>query len=247
VSARRFFVEGVREVGSIVEIDGSDAHKIVRVLRLRDGDAIEVIDSTGTLFAASIAIDGARVRARVESRTTRADVSDASLEIDVAQAMPKGRKMDAVVEKTTELGVAAILPYYCERTVARNASDAKLERWRRIAKSAAQQSGRVSVPEVRAALPTFESLLERFGEYDAVLFPWELAPPALLRDSLPSLLDGARRALIVIGPEGGFAHEEAEKARLRGAALLWLGPRILRTETAAMALLAIVDAFTQRA
>jgi 16S rRNA (uracil1498-N3)-methyltransferase len=249
VSARRFFVEGVCETGASVEIAGSDARKIVRVLRLAAGDAIEVIDSAGTVFAATIAIDGMRVRATLKGTEAFEDPAGpagaGSLCFDLAQALPKGAKMDFIVEKTTELGISAILPFCSERTIARDAGVAKVERWRRLAKAAAQQCGRRSIPQVEAALPSFDALLERFDEYDVVLFPWELSAHSLLRDTLPELLAGVRRALIVVGPEGGFTHDEAETARSRGAALVWMGPRILRTETAAMALLAIADALTQ--
>ncbi len=249
MSARRFFVEGVCETGASVEIAGSDARKIVRVLRLVDGDAIEVIDSAGTVFAASIAIDGTLVRATLDAAGTSEDPASGadtdSPRFDVAQALPKSAKMDFIVEKTTELGVGAILPFRSERTVARDAGDAKVQRWRRLARAAAQQCGRRSIPQIGAVLPSFDALLERFDDYGVVLFGWELAPRTLLRDVLPDLLGGVRRALIVVGPEGGFTHDEAEAARARGAALVWMGPRILRTETAAMALLAIADALTQ--
>lgn len=243
MSARRFFVEGVRVPGESITLAGSDAHKVVHVLRLRAGDALEVADSAGALF--SVRIDDVRdgsVRATVvEPIAAVSPAADAALRIDVAQAVPKGQKMDFVVEKTTELGAAAILPFYCERTVVHDVGGAKLERWRRLAKTAAQQSGRRDVPPVHDALG-FHALLARFHDYDAVLFPWELAPRTPLRETLPPLLRGARRAMIAIGPEGGFAHHEAEAAVAHGAHLLWLGSRILRTETAALALLAVIDA-----
>jgi 16S rRNA (uracil1498-N3)-methyltransferase len=249
VPARRFFVGGVREAGDRVEIAGSDAQKIVRVLRLGDGDRIELVDSAGTLFAASLSLDGTRVRARLDrveaAHGPAGDPPAALLRFDVAQAVPKGAKMDFIVEKATELGAGAMLPFRSERTIARDGGDAKVERWRRLAKSAAQQCGRRTLMRVDPVLPSLPALFERFGDYDAVLFAWELAPRVLLREALPDLLRKAGRALIVIGPEGGFTHDEAEAARAHGAALLWMGPRILRTETAALALLAVADALTQ--
>jgi 16S rRNA (uracil1498-N3)-methyltransferase len=243
----RFFVEGVRELGACVEIGGSDGRKIVRVLRLADGGSIEIVDSAAKLFAASLAIDGERVRATLDAELPGSvdDAVDAVPSFDVAQALPKGAKMDFIVEKTTELGVDAILPFRCERTIARDAGDAKHERWRRLAKTAAQQCGRRTVPQIHAVLSSFEALLERFDAYDAVLFGWELAPHVRMLDALPDALRAVNRVLLVIGPEGGFTHAEAEAARAHGATLIWLGPRILRTETAAMALLAIAGAFAQ--
>ena len=241
--ARRFFVEGVGVVGDAVEIHGSDARKIIHVLRLRDGDSIEIVDSAGSLFSATLAISGPLVKATLSAAVAREGSLPGRLRIDVAQALPKGRKMDLVVEKATELGADAILPFHSERTIPTDASDAKLERWRRLAKTAAQQCGRLNVPTITAPLRSFDALLARFEEYDAILFAWELASHEPLLQRLPPLLADARRVLIVVGPEGGFTHEEGEAATARGAAPIWLGPRILRTETAAMALLAIVNLF----
>jgi 16S rRNA (uracil1498-N3)-methyltransferase len=236
--ARRFFVEGVRAAGDVVEISGADAHKIAHVLRLRDGAHVELIDSAATLFDAIVAVDGERVRATLLA--AGAPSPDAAHRIDLAQALPKGQKMDFVVEKATELGAEAILPFSCERTVIRFAGLGKLERWRRLATAASQQSGRRTITRVEEPL-RFDALLERFGEYDAVLFPWELAAPVPLRERLPVLLARGPRLLVVVGPEGGFSHDEAQAARARGAELLWLGPRILRTETAALALLSAIS------
>jgi 16S rRNA (uracil1498-N3)-methyltransferase len=242
--ARRFFVEGAHDSGAVVTIDGGDAHKIARVLRLHDGDGIEVIDSAGRAYDATIELASGRVRATlgdVRAGATRGD----GPAIDVAQALPKGQKMDFVVEKATELGAAAILPFACERAIATGPGAEKHERWGRLAKTAAAQCGRRDVPEIHAAIG-FDALLARFAQYDRVLFPWELAPQVPLMEGLAEALEGASHVLIVIGPEGGFTHAEAEAARERGARYLWLGTRILRTETAAMALLAVIDALRPR-
>jgi 16S rRNA (uracil1498-N3)-methyltransferase len=178
----------------------------------------------------------------VADRVPRAPVVERLL-VDVAQAVPKAARMDFVVEKGTELGAAAFLPFYSERSVGRRVGPEKLARWRRIARSASQQSGRREVPEIHEPLD-FEALVERFGEYDTVFFAWELAAPEPLHDRLRALLPQAGRVLIVVGPEGGFAHAEAEAATSRGAHVLWLGSRILRTDTAAVVLLAVIGAFT---
>lgn len=222
-----------------MEIGGSDAHKIVRVLRLRAGDTIEVIDSAGTLFPATIATAGPTVTALLG--TPAALPSADALRVDVAQAVPKGNKMDFVVEKATELGAGAILPFRSERTIG-EAGDAKLRRWRRLAAAAAAQCGRLEVPAIAPSAESFGAVLGAFGDYDAIAFAWELAERVPLRERLPRLLNGARRALIVVGPEGGFTHEEAGAAVAAGAEALWLGPRILRTETAALVLLAVAGA-----
>jgi 16S rRNA (uracil1498-N3)-methyltransferase len=241
IAARRFFVDGTREVGGVVEIGGSDAHKIARVLRLREGDRLEIIDSAATAFAAAIDGMGRVVRVRLLEIAGDRRAANAALHVEIAQAVPKGRRMEFVVEKGTELGAAAFLPFCCERSVGRQVGAERLARWRRLARSAAQQSGRRDVPEIRDPL-SFDALLERFGEYDYVLFAWELAPRVSLRERLLSELPGSGRVLVVVGPEGGFTHGEVESAARQGATLLSLGPRILRTDTAAIALLAVIGA-----
>jgi 16S rRNA (uracil1498-N3)-methyltransferase len=241
VTARRFFVDGTREIGSVVEIGGSDAHKIARVLRLREGDRIEIIDSTARAFAATIDGTGTVVRASLLEIVGEPRAADTSLVVEVAQAVPKGRRMEFVVEKGTELGASAFLPFYCERSVVQRIGAQRLARWRRLARSAAQQSGRRDVPEICDPL-RFETLLERFAEYDVVLVAWEVAAPVALREGLLAALPASGRVLVVVGPEGGFTHQEAESAARQGAVLVSLGPRILRTDTAAMALLAVIGA-----
>lgn len=243
MTARRFFVEGTQELGSIVEIEGGDAHKIARVLRLTEGDGIEVVDSAANAFTASIESLGRTVCARLVAMTADSRPMREPLRVDVAQAVPKGQRMDIVVEKGTELGAGAFLPFYCERSVGRTVGAAKLARWRRLARTAAQQCARRDVPDVAEPLE-FEALQSCFARYDAVLFAWELASPMRLSERLTSSLPPAGRVLIVVGPEGGFTHDEAESAQRNGAQLLSLGPRILRTDTAAIALLAVIGALT---
>jgi 16S rRNA (uracil1498-N3)-methyltransferase len=238
MSAARFFVEGNFATGETLDLAGGDAHKIVDVLRKRSGDSIEIVDSSAQRFSATLQIEGRSVRARLDE--SYAPVEKQGLEITVAQGLPKGQKMDFVVEKVTELGAAAILPLYSERTIVSDAGQTKLDRWRRLAKSAAAQCGRDRIPEI-AEPQKLENLLESFSSYDTVLFPWELAEPGPLRDVLPGLLENARRVLVVVGPEGGFSHAEAEAAQRAGAQLISLGSRILRTETAALVTVAMLN------
>ncbi len=228
---------GTHERGESVRIEGEDAHHIRDVLRLHAGDRVEVIDSAARAFDAEIAFAGKDVVARLLEE--RDAYPESGVRVDVAQALPKGAKMDYVIEKATELGVGAILPFVSERTIPRAGGKEKLARWRRIARSAAQQCGRRATPSV-AEPATFSDLLARAQEYDRVLFAWESVRAAPLRESLPRLLHGARSVLVVIGPEGGFSHVEAEMAQGEGAHVVSLGPRILRTETAALALLAVL-------
>lgn len=209
------------------------------MLRLQSGDRIEVVDSAAASFDAAIDGAGRIVRAKLLRETGVA--ASAALRCDVAQAVPKGRRMELVIEKGTELGANAFLPFYSERSVARSVGAEKLERWRRLARSAAQQSGRTDVPEI-APPRSFDELLERFPSYEAVFLAWELAARVPLHRQLLEALPNAGSVLVVVGPEGGFTHDEAGAAEQRGATLISLGARILRTDTAAMALLAVIGA-----
>jgi 16S rRNA (uracil1498-N3)-methyltransferase len=237
----RFFVEGVHAVGDLVAFAADDARKLATVLRKRSGDRVQVVDSGGVAFGATLDVEGRegrdmRVRATLDERLDRCD-AETALRVTIAQAVPKGQKMDLVVEKATELGAYAIVPVRSARVIGHDTSAGKVERWRRIAKSAAQQSGRLRVPHV-ADVHDWDALLATFGQYDRVYVPWELAEPAPLRDVFERELGDARSVLVVIGPEGGFSADEVERARDAGARAISLGRRILRTETAALVVLA---------
>lgn len=207
------------------------------MLRRRTGDRIEVIDSTAQRFAATLEIADRSVVATLNEQLAT-PAQPQRFEITVAQAIPKGQKMDFVVEKLTELGVATIMPFYSERTIPQVSR--RETRWQRLAAAAAQQSGRSEIPTVEAP-GDFEALVERFGNYDCVLFLWELAEQRPLRASLPTLVERAKSILVIVGPEGGFSSAEAAAAQQHGAHFLSLGRRIVRTETAAIVMLAILN------
>jgi 16S rRNA (uracil1498-N3)-methyltransferase len=231
VPAERFFVEGTHELGDVVELNGADARKIVVVLRKSSGDAIVVVDSAGHAFAASLALEGVRVRARLDALVET--VPPPSLAITLAQGIPKGHKMDFVVEKAAEIGVARIVPFTSERTIGDGERAGKVERWRRLARSAAQQCGRSDIPAVESPIG-WPALVARMREVDRALIPWENAERVPLRERLGSLVEGAKSVLLVIGSEGGLSHAEVDAAQTQGAALISLGNRILRTETAGL-------------
>ena len=232
----RFFVAGVHAAGDRVPFAPDDARKLTTVLRKRNGDRVQVVDSAGVAFAATVQIAaGDDVGALLDSRLERGPV-EATLQVTIAQAVPKGQKMDLVVEKATELGAYAIVPVRSARVIGHETSPAKVERWRRIARSAAQQSGRTRVPEV-AAVHDWTALLGTFARYDRVYVAWEIADPAPLRSVFEGELSAAGSVLVAIGPEGGFGSDEIEQAREAGAQPISLGRRILRTETAALVVL----------
>jgi 16S rRNA (uracil1498-N3)-methyltransferase len=230
-AASRFFIGGVRAPGERVELDAADARKIRVVLRMQSGAAIEAVDSAGVSYAGTITVEADAVSVHLDAVLERA--VEPELRITIAQGVPKGQKMDFAIEKATEVGVAAFVPFFSARTAGEHVGAAKLERWRRIARSAAAQSGRTFIPEVADPI-AWPALLERFGSYDRVLIAWEVADRDPLWVRLPAIVAGAKSLLAVIGPEGGLSHDEVEAARARGAEIVSLGARILRTETAGL-------------
>lgn len=231
----RFFVEGVHVLGETVSFAPDDARKIASVLRGRNGERVHVIDSAGSAFAAALEVNADGVSATLEEPIERA-TRESAVRLVVAQAIPKGQKMDLIVEKATELGVAAIVPLRSDRVEGERTGEHKIERWQRIAKAAAQQSGRTVIPAV-APIAGWDALLATFGAYDRVYVPWELADVRPLREVFDVDAPSVASVLFVIGPEGGFSASEVERAVAAGATAISLGARILRTETVALAVL----------
>lgn len=238
----RFFVTPDAVKGNVVTITGDDVHHITRVLRLGRGDLISVLDGTGAEYEVAIAeVREGAVFGEIMRVAARA--SEPGAEITVVQGLPKGDKMDLVVQKCTEIGVRAIIPAVTARSVVRLDDDGrarrKAARWRRIAEEAAKQSGRGVIPEVRDIVSLREALETTVPAVDLAVIPWELENGTGLRQALESRPD-ARRFAVFIGPEGGFDLSEVEVARSAGAVPVSLGPRILRTETAALVVAAAI-------
>jgi 16S rRNA (uracil1498-N3)-methyltransferase len=232
----RFFVEGVHSLGERIALAADDARKIATVLRGKTGDRVQIVDSGGRAFAASIEVTGSDVVATLDDVLDRG-ARESAVRLTLAQGIPKGQKMDLIVEKATELGAVAIVPLRSDRVVGERTGDHKTERWQRLAKTAAQQCGRTVIPTV-APIATWPELIATFGSYDRVYLPWELADVKPLRDTFEADAPAIASALFIIGPEGGFSNAEAERAIAAGALPISLGTRILRTETVALAVLA---------
>jgi 16S rRNA (uracil1498-N3)-methyltransferase len=235
----RFFITRVGVAGDRVSLAPADARKLVTVLRRRTGDAVQIVDAAGVAFAAQLEIEGKTVHA-VLGLPLPGEPAETGLRIVLAQAIPKGQKMDFIVEKATELGVAAIVPLRSLRVTGERTGEHKHERWQRIARSAAQQAGRARVPTVEPEAG-WDELRADFARYDRVYLPWEDARGGgSLRERFEADAGRGGPVLIVIGPEGGFSAAEVAGAETAGAVPVSLGSRILRTETAA---LVVVTAF----
>lgn len=239
----RFFVTSSQIGAGTVRISGEDAHHIARSLRMAAGETVTVVDETGTEHTCRLtAFLPDRVEAEVlESRPTAAEPP---CRIVLYQALPKGDKLDTVIQKAVECGAAVIVPFESSRCVARakpEAEQKKTERRQKIAKEAAGQCGRGLVP---AVLPTtdFSGMLQQAKAAERVYFCYEGAGTepigALWRKDPPQK---GQTVALVIGSEGGFSGEEAAAAAKAGFMLTGLGPRILRTETAAAFALACIS------
>ncbi len=220
VRTRVFFAVRL-SVGDVLRLPDEEGHHLLKVLRARPGETIEVVDGAGRLFAAELT-EGREARVTQE-HTAPEDAGGVTL----YQAVPKGRHMDLVVEKATELGVGAIVPLATEHGVVRlDRGDGKVERWRRVAVAAARQSQRLRVPEVREVVP-FARAVEEAGEAGVLLHNGPNLPP--LEGEIPDVT-----VSIFVGPEGGFSEGELALAVEKGLKLASLGPFRLRSETAGM-------------
>ena len=224
-----------------VLLTGEHAHYLYRVLRLRPGDRfVAAFGAGGEAVATLLEASPDRVTAAVGQLRPVACETGAAVTLLVG--LPKGQKLDLVIEKATELGVHTILPVVCLRSVPRPGAErltGRLERWRRIARSAATQSGRTEPPGIERPVPLAEAL-RRSAEHDvSVAFGWE--GEGLSAVPLAAALSGApERVALLVGPEGGLAPEELQAAAAAGWRLVSLGPRTLRCETAAIVASALV-------
>lgn len=237
----RFFVPKLNLQGKKSRISGQELEHMRKVLRLRPGDRVTLFDDAGWEHEGVIRSYTGEL-GEVEILNSSQPTREASLEITLAQALGKGEKMDLVVEKATELGVRTILPFFSARTVPK-LDRAKIERrrsrWEKIALSATKQSGRTKIPEI-LDVSDFADLVRKPWQCELKLVFWEGESRRTLTQ-IHEEKDRLDSVLLVIGPEGGFSSEEAGEAGRQGFQAVRLGNRILRTETAALAALAIVQ------
>ena len=227
--------------GGIVPITGPEHHHLQRVLRLRKGDEVGLFDGAGHGFLGVIeSIHKEESLVRLTSRDQR--TVEPACRLMLAQGIPHHDKMDLIIQKATEIGVWSILPIVGERTTVSAGSEGswkRIDRWRRVARDAARQSGRLRVPEIHepVAWSRYDERAAAGGDRCLyILSPGgdRSAPRAQTpapRDSL---------AVIAVGPEGGWTDEEIAMARGRGFSEVWLGPRVLRTETAGIVAVALL-------
>ena len=232
----RFFVspEDITrsDSGCTVTVRGDDAGHITRVLRMKPGERVTVCDTNGVEYETEVRQTGSEVTLDVLS--SRMSENEPPYKAIVFQALVKGDRFDTVLQKSTELGAAEIVPVMTARCMVklnRQEYAKKVERWQRIAYEAAKQCGRAVIPKVHDPV-TFKEALSMAAECDAALFCYEGGGTVPLPGILPEF-KAPKSIAVMIGPEGGYADEEAADAENAGLKMTGLGRRILRTETAA--------------
>jgi 16S rRNA (uracil1498-N3)-methyltransferase len=234
---RRFFIDRQAIAGSRAFLAGTDAHHLLRVLRLKTGDEVELFDGSGMVYQAKI--EGGDLH-RVELAVLAAsDTPPDRLAIHLGQAMLKVKKMDLVVQKCTELGVRAIHPLLSTHTKNPAPGPEKLARWQRIIQESCKQCNQPWPPTCHPAR-SFAEVLAAGEGCDLRLICWEQPEAPPLRSVVNSLAI-PRSIMVLIGPEGGFSTEEIAQARAAGFLAVGLGRRILRAETAAIAVIALLQ------
>jgi len=246
----RFFVEPGLLGGEQVALTGDQAHQISRVLRLKPGDRVVLVDGIG--HDATVRLD--EVRSAAVAGTVEAvqpSRPEPSLVLTLYQALVPRERFETVLQKGTEVGISRFVPTWCERSIVPGGDsidEKRLERWRRIVTEAAEQCERGLVPEIAPPMRFLDALREVWIEAKPALLAWEREEERSIRQGLDWALGwrpiGRARLSLFIGPEGGFTEAEIDAARRQNVHTVSLGPRILRTETAGpmLAALALYEA-----
>lgn len=237
----KFFAPRENITDTQIIIDSEDAKHIKKVLRIGAGDTVTVCDGAGVDYTAKIS--------KIDEKCVICDIieshkcdTEPGITVTLYQGLPKASKMDYIIQKNTELGICGVTPVAMSRCVVRlenkQAEQKKTDRWQKIAYEAAKQSGRGIIPTVNMPV-TFDEVVNVVKDYDLVFAPYECEEETRLRDVVEAHPD-AKNIAFIIGPEGGFDPVEIEKLKKAGINTVTLGKRILRTETAAEAVISML-------
>ena len=238
---QQFFVTADQVQENQIYIEGTDVNHMKNVLRMRPGEKLGISDGNNHHYICQVEKyeDAQAVLTILEEESVDTELPS---KIYLFQGLPKGDKMELIVQKAVELGVYKIVPVAMKRCVVRlddKKAAKKADRWNSIAESAAKQAGRSRIPEVTMPL-SYKEALKMAEELDVTLLPYELAGGMEVTREVIRQIKSGQSVGIFIGPEGGFEPEEVDAAVSMGARVITLGRRILRTETAGLATLAIL-------
>ncbi|MDS1029443.1 16S rRNA (uracil(1498)-N(3))-methyltransferase [Bacillota bacterium LX-D] len=240
--AHRFFVSPEQVHGQFITVLGEDVQHISKVLRLKTGAEVVIADGTGSEYFGEIAqLDKNKVLVAIHRQET-ASGAEPLLEVTLLQGIPKGDKMEFIIQKCTELGISRIVPVETTRTVVQLTEEKaykKQERWQKIAMEAAKQCQRTSIPIIEPVQSLDKALQALNGQI--LIVPWEEEKEVGLKSLLQQLKNQEQKTkqkiAFLIGPEGGLDGSEITLAQKFDARTVTLGSRILRTETAGLAVL----------
>lgn len=236
----RFYVPKESIKGNQVLIIGKEAHHILDVMRLKVSDNIVVFDGTGNEYVGIVKGTGNKSLSLEITQTRKTTPQENSI-VTLIQAIPKKEKMDYIVEKATELGVNCVMPVTTARTIPDWSESKKagiVTRWQKISQEAAKQCGRMVLPEIEP-VKTLEEALSHINGYDLKLIAALSDNAIKLKDALKSCSGG--KIAVAIGPEGDFTEEEIKQAEEKGFKIVNLGRRVLKSDTAGLAVLAMIN------
>ena len=241
----KFFVPHENIAEDKITINNEDVAHITKVLRYKAGDELFLCDGRGTDYTVQIAqIEKKKIICNIISK--KKSDTEPNIKITLFQGLPKASKMEYIIQKTTELGIAKIVPCIMDRCVVKlsDGIEKKVERWRKVAYEAAKQSGRGYVPEVTNFI-SFEECLGELKECDESFMCYEKGGVSLSKTGIAPVSEGEEKTIgLFIGCEGGFESHEAESCSQAGVTVVSLGPRILRCETAPLAALSVIMSLT---
>ena len=230
----RLFIPKEQISGKQISILGADVNYLKNVLRLEIGESLEVFDSTQKVYLTKLS-EIRKNEIILEIIKEEQNEVESKIKVTLAIGLPKGKKMDTIVRQATELGVYSIIPVISERSIPKieEKEDKKIAHWQAIAKEAAEQSGRVYIPEIHPLVKLTELSTK---EYDLAIVPWE----GEKNKKLDHAINDAENIIVVVGPEGGFSKHEIDQLSAKGFSAITLGKRILRVDTAVISTLALL-------
>lgn len=236
-----FFIEAKQIEGTDVRLTGKDVNHIKNVLRMKIEEKVSLTDEDGVGYICSIKeFDKEQILLEILQKE---DIShELPAQVTLYQGLPKGDKFETIIQKAVELGVYKVVPVMTKRSIVKLDSkkkDAKVKRWNAIAESAAKQSKRSIIPKVGDVID-FKDAIKEAADYDVVCIPYEQAEGMLATKTFLENIKAGKRIAFYIGPEGGFEEEEINFALEHKITPVSLGKRVLRTETAGMALMAMI-------
>jgi 16S rRNA (uracil1498-N3)-methyltransferase len=242
---QRYFINQSQIQDGRIFIKGDDYHHISRVMRMNTGDRVICIDKSGSAALCEIT--------EISSDTVTLNVlewiegtNELPIQVTIASGLPKGDKLELIIQKGTELGASRFVPFHAARSIVKwdeKKGLKKVDRWKKTAKEAAEQSHRNIIPDVVVPL-TFQELIEQSRHYEYKLIAYEEEAKRGEKTKLAACLDKMKHGqslLVVFGPEGGLTEQEVEQLKKLGFETCSLGPRILRAETAPLYLLSVVS------